>query len=158
MSNVDSELGLTSQSRARLAAEHLYIVRSSVSCSASRLETDQSPHTMNTPSRERNMKIRVVSCAIAFVICLSALNGRLLAADHNHDQPHYKIFELRTLGGTVAGGNSINELGWASGFSYIAGNQTQHAALWAYGLTVDLGTLGGPNSGVEWLVHNNFGK
>jgi uncharacterized membrane protein len=52
----------------------------------------------------------------------------------------------------------INTRGWASGFSTLIGDATQHATVWRNGTPLDLGTLGGDNSGVEWLVHNEKGQ
>ena len=69
----------------------------------------------------------------------------------------YLVLELDSLGGGTASGNSINDLGWVAGSSTLPGNQTQHATLWRYGSTTDLGTLGGPNSGVSWPVKNDRG-
>jgi probable HAF family extracellular repeat protein len=64
----------------------------------------------------------------------------------------YTAVALGTLGGSASGGNSINNRGWVAGFSFIAGNGAQHATLWHNGLKIDLGTLGGANSAVEWPV------
>lgn len=69
----------------------------------------------------------------------------------------YALTALPSLGGTVAGGNSINELGWVTGFANLAGSGGSHAALWRHETAVDLGTLGGANSGVEWQVENDRG-
>jgi probable HAF family extracellular repeat protein len=43
------------------------------------------------------------------------------------------------------------------GTSFLSGNTIMHAALWQNGNAVDLGTLGGPNSAVEWPVENDRG-
>lgn len=69
----------------------------------------------------------------------------------------YQVTNLPSLGGTVSRGNSINHQGWAAGYSNLPGNHTRHATLWRNGSIVDLGTLGGPNSGVIWPVKNNKG-
>jgi probable HAF family extracellular repeat protein len=61
------------------------------------------------------------------------------------------------LGGTVSRGNSINDRGWMSGYSNLAGNQSRHASLWLHESQIDLGTLGGPNSSVAWPVKNDSG-
>ena len=66
----------------------------------------------------------------------------------------YTVVELKTLGGTFAAGSSINDEGWISGLSGNAGNAVFHAALWRNRTAVDLGTLGGPNSAVEWPNHD----
>src|SRR5579862_7208566 len=70
----------------------------------------------------------------------------------------YAVTNLGTLGGSLSGANSINNKNWASGFSMLASGSYFHAALWQNGAGgIDLGTLGGPNSGVEWPVKNNHG-
>lgn len=69
----------------------------------------------------------------------------------------YRVSELATLGGSPSRGNSINELGWVTGFSSQELNVARHAMLWAYGQKLDLGTLGGYNSSVTWPVKNNLG-
>src|SRR5262245_15005965 len=70
---------------------------------------------------------------------------------------HYRVVRLDTLGGTAAGGLSINNRGWVAGGSTLAGELTSHAALWRKGETVDLGTLGGPNSTIAWPVKSEHG-
>ena len=84
----------------------------------------------------------------------SFAGGPTLASD---DRTTYAVTNLPSLGGTVSSGNSLNDLGWASGTSNLAGDTTQHATLWLFGWAVDLGTLGGPNSGVIWPVRNELG-
>lgn len=70
----------------------------------------------------------------------------------------YTIVNLGSLGGSSSGANSINNRKWASGFSTLASGTYQHAALWKNGSpAIDLGTLGGPNSAVEWPVNNARG-
>ncbi len=71
---------------------------------------------------------------------------------------HYYIVNLGTLGGSASTANSINDRGWISGISQLSGNATTHAVLWANGARVDLGTLGGPTSGVGWPVKNTHGS
>ena len=53
----------------------------------------------------------------------------------------YSAHDLSSLGGTISRANSINTLGWISGYSNLAGNQSRHASLWLYGHQIDLGTL-----------------
>ena len=69
----------------------------------------------------------------------------------------YRVTNLPSLGGTSSAGSSINNRGWVAGISNLPGDQVQHAALWEDGSIVDLGTLGGPNSGVLWPVKNERG-
>lgn len=94
-------------------------------------------------------------------IAAFAAVAAMAAAAPAHGAPkkivHYRVVRLDTLGGTVAGGNSINNRGWVTGVSNLSGDQTAHAALWTGGGTVDLGTLGGPNSAVSWPVKSENG-
>jgi probable HAF family extracellular repeat protein len=78
--------------------------------------------------------------------------------DHERPSPPYQVVELSTsLGGTLSRGNSINGRGWVAGWSNLAGDETRHAALWRGGSLTDLGTLGGPNSTVQWPGQNDGG-
>lgn len=72
-------------------------------------------------------------------------------------QSRYRIVNLGNLSGTASSGNSLNDIGWASGFGTLADNTSEHAAVWVYGLKFDLGTLGGPNSDVQWPNKNTHG-
>jgi probable HAF family extracellular repeat protein len=69
----------------------------------------------------------------------------------------YNVVALATLGGAFGGGNSINNRGWVTGLSSLGGSSSIHAALWRDNTVLDLGTLGGANSGVEWPVKNDRG-
>jgi len=69
----------------------------------------------------------------------------------------YQVTNLPSLGGARSIGNSLNNRGWAAGYSNLPGNQSRHAVLWRHGLALDIGTLGGPNSNVAWPVKNNRG-
>jgi len=70
----------------------------------------------------------------------------------------YTVANLGTLGGSVSGATSINNAGWISGLSTLPSGSYLNAALWRDGSApVDLGTLGGPNSAVEWPVKNDHG-
>ncbi len=81
--------------------------------------------------------------ALLFSIQLAAQN-----------QGNYIITNLGTLGGTFSSAISISNNGLISGFSFLPGNQTEVAVVWQNGTTTPLGTLGGPNSAVEWPNHN----
>lgn len=70
---------------------------------------------------------------------------------------HYRIVNLGNLSGTSGTGNTLNNIGWATGSADLAGNATEHATVWIYGIKSDLGTLGGPNSDVQWPVKNDNG-
>src|ERR1700746_264473 len=69
----------------------------------------------------------------------------------------YIIVNPGGLGGTQARSNSINNRGWMTGWSNLAGDAVEHAALWLDGQVVDLGTLGGLNSIIEFPVINESG-
>ncbi|MGA2577340.1 MAG: hypothetical protein ABSH24_15080, partial [Bryobacteraceae bacterium] len=80
------------------------------------------------------------------------------AQDQTAPAPGYLLVSLGTLGGTGSAANSVNNRGWVMGAANLPGNTTAHATVWIHGKTVDLGTLGGPNSSVAWSsVKNNNG-
>ena len=91
---------------------------------------------------------------IAWLVMTSAL---LLAGSAQGANGGYAVTNLGSLGGTSSFGSSINDRGWIAGSSDLAGDQVQHAALWRGSSLADLGTLGGPNSGVLWPVENDRG-
>ncbi|MBV8066787.1 MAG: hypothetical protein JO113_02335 [Candidatus Eremiobacteraeota bacterium] len=116
------------------------------------------------------MKFHVVTMALATVAlaaCSSSGSGPVPATQNAvaglgnqgaTSSNSYTVTNLGTLGGAVAGANSINNRNWASGFSALTSSSYIHAALWKNGGSgIDLGTLGGPNSGVEWPVKNDRG-
>lgn len=70
--------------------------------------------------------------------------------------PAYVVYDTGTLGGTFAIGSGVNNLGWVAGLSNTAAGAT-HASLSIPGAVIDLGTLGGANSAVEWPIKNNHG-
>ena len=83
--------------------------------------------------------------------------GAALEGDRHGGRGRYLIIDLPSRGGTLSGGNSINDVGWVTGFSDVPENEERHAALWRFGRLRDLGTLGGPNSSVVFPVKNNVG-
>ncbi len=88
----------------------------------------------------------------------SALLAAVLAAQAEDapPPPAFLVFDTGTLGGTFAAGSGINGLGWVSGLATTAAGAI-HATLSIPGNVLDLGTLGGTNSAVEWPVKNNDG-
>jgi probable HAF family extracellular repeat protein len=72
--------------------------------------------------------------------------------------PHYSVINLGTLGGSQANGyGGVTNNGWVSGDSFLQRSQTEHAFVWRDGVRTDLGTLGGPNSGVAYPIKDNYG-
>ena len=69
--------------------------------------------------------------------------------------PSYTIYNLGTLGGTVSSGNAVTPAGGVLGNSDTANNATTLATLWVDGQQTSLGTLGGPNSVINWPTRSN---
>jgi len=106
------------------------------------------------------MNFRRIRPALAWTLFGALAVGVRLAAQDgpNDSRPRYDVVILDTLGGTQGGANSINNRGWVVGLANLPGDQTAHATLWLRGRTIDLETLGGPNSAVSWPVKNNRGE
>jgi uncharacterized membrane protein len=108
---------------------------------------------------------RIIGSMFALVIaggCMSANSGNAIVPNQGSPATGsgsgYTVSVLPSLGGTNSAANSINESGWPMGTSFLSGNTIMHAALWQNASSVtDLGTLGGPNSAVEWPVENDRG-
>jgi probable HAF family extracellular repeat protein len=83
------------------------------------------------------------------------------AAQDGEGHTRYRVINLDLLpGGTTAYGASINNRGWVMGESGVSpGNWpvVTHATIWRNGVITDLGTLGGPGSGIDWVQKNNNG-
>jgi len=94
------------------------------------------------------MKSKVLKLfTIAVFVALPVSIGLAQNQQPKNHPPQYTVVDLGTpLGGFFAIGMSINSLGWVGGYANLPSNTSQHAALWLYGSTIDLGTLGGPNS------------
>jgi probable HAF family extracellular repeat protein len=90
--------------------------------------------------------------APSLVLLLTTLSSAQVDAT-----PQYIVAKLGSLGGTVGKSNGVNDRGWVSGWSNLAGDTNHHAVLWIDGQPSDLGTLGGPNSEIEFTATNNFG-
>ncbi len=102
-----------------------------------------------------------ICVVLAFEACSSPGGNRALPAGQsmaaNRTNQGYTIRVLGSLGGTNSAANSINGLGWAMGVSFLPGNATMHATIWKRHAPIDLKTLGGPNSAIEWPVSNDSG-
>ena len=106
----------------------------------------------------RRIRLRTIAIMGALVFSLPFVYpGANLALAKQLNPTPYEITQLGSLGGTTSAGNSINNRGWITGFSNLQGDQRTRATLWRDGATIDLGTLGGPNSAVLWPVKNNGG-
>jgi probable HAF family extracellular repeat protein len=96
------------------------------------------------------MKSRfLLSFAAVTLFAALAIPVRLAA----QKQIRYSVTDLGTLGGTFSTAQGISEDGWVEGWSLLPGDQTQRSFLWVGGLKIDLGTLGGPNSGGDQGGH-----
>src|SRR5438105_1322441 len=86
--------------------------------------------------KEGPMKFRSSSRKLAttVMVVLGAAAALLAQArPASHGTAHigasiqYRITTLPFLGGTIARGNSINDQGWVSGYSFLSGNLDRHA-------------------------------
>ena len=71
----------------------------------------------------------------------------------------YYLVRLDSLGGSVSFAININDSNEASGTSLLKGNTILHAQIWKRSPhTIDLGTLGGPNSAIFQYNHGHEGQ
>ncbi len=107
------------------------------------------------------MNLKIVASLLTLplvTVCLAAAaNAGITHATAGPNSRYYTVVNLGTFGGNNSSAASINEIGWVTGSANKPGDQYTEAALWRYGKKIPLGTLGGPNSGVNWPNHNNFG-
>ncbi len=72
---------------------------------------------------------------------------------------HYYLVALDSLGGSVSFAINIDDFGQASGTSLLGSNAILHAQNWERPpRTLDLGTLGGPNSAIFQYNHGGPGR
>lgn len=97
--------------------------------------------------------------AATIVVALSAVSNVGAQVQGNSENlMHYSVRNLGTLGGVLgSSAHSISDQGWTAGVANLAGDTTEHAALWQDGDVTDLGTLGGDNSNVDFPVKNDDG-
>jgi probable HAF family extracellular repeat protein len=95
---------------------------------------------------------------VLIAVCCAVILAPVLAQrpEQAKARTQYQVSNLPDFGGTSSGGNSINDLSWAAGYSRFP-DRNRHATLWRSSLLTDLGTLGGPNSSVTWNVKNTQG-
>jgi probable HAF family extracellular repeat protein len=92
-------------------------------------------------------------------MALAAMPAEAQPPHGQGSQNQYEVHILpNPLGGTMAQGTSINDLDQVAGFGTLTGDATMHALLWGVAHhTLDLGTLGGPNSAIAWPNKNTHG-
>ena len=95
-----------------------------------------------------NSKWKVSSLALTLAAFLATVAAPAAQAPES-EKPQYSVKDLGVLGqGTNATSNDMNSVGWVAGQSNLVPNGPQHSFLWyGDGPLVDIGTLGGPNSG-----------
>jgi probable HAF family extracellular repeat protein len=89
-------------------------------------------------------------------LCAPFIIGTASRAAQEAAPPAYVVYDSGTLGGTFAFGSGVSNLGWVAGASSTS-TGALHASLSTPGSVIDLGTLGGANSAVEWPIKNNHG-
>jgi uncharacterized membrane protein len=104
------------------------------------------------------MRILVKQLTVLLIlVCSVVVAGGSSSKKH---RTNYSITHFPSIGGTISRGNSINNDGLVSGFSFTQSDSRRHATVWKRdGTPVDLGTLAGPDgySSVVWPVKNTRG-
>jgi probable HAF family extracellular repeat protein len=110
----------------------------------------------------KHVRTHVLGCLSLAALCATTVGPVDAAARGTVTAPprttHYDVVDLGTLGGTSSTPNGINDRGLVTGSSFLQGDKVQHAVLWTRGRKIDLGTLGGPNSAVNWPVKADTGE
>lgn len=106
--------------------------------------------------------MRHISCAVLVVAICGCSHDTSVSFDPRVSREtlepaaRYTISYLSTLDGSRNRPSGISNSGWIAGFVNRPGNATRVAALWRGSSFDTLGTLGGPNSVVQWPgVSNN---
>ncbi len=107
------------------------------------------------------MKPMIWTDIVAMVVLAVLAAATQAAARVDAGHTRYQVINLGALpGATTAYGTTINNRGWVMGESGVdPGNWPvlTHATLWRNGVITDLGTLGGPGSGIDWVQKNDTG-
>jgi probable HAF family extracellular repeat protein len=95
-----------------------------------------------------NRKWKLSSLSVGLAASLATVAAPAAQAP-GCEKPQYTVTDLGVLGkGNNATSNDMNSIGWVAGQSNLVPNGPQHSFLWyGAGPLVDIGTLGGPNSG-----------
>jgi len=108
--------------------------------------------------------MRYVSCAMLLAVLCSCRPDQSVSFDPRVAREtialtgaRYTVSYLPTLGGSRNRPTGISNSGLIAGFVNRPGNATRVAALWRDGSLDTLGTLGGPNSIVQWPGISNNG-
>src|SRR5215211_4397455 len=88
----------------------------------------------------------VVVTVVVGAVAVALFGVGLRSAETQTTPTYYKVEDLGTLGGSRSGVSAINDSGEVVGYSYLAGDQNNHAFLYKDGKMTDLGTLGGNSS------------
>ena len=110
--------------------------------------------------REVPMEFKILTYVAALTVFAVQIATLQSAAQDRQGHGHagYTVTNLGTLGGTLSDANGISNNGWITGIANLAGDQSTHATLWRKReKPQDLGTLGGPNSSVNWPVKDERG-
>ncbi len=108
--------------------------------------------------------MRYISCALLAAVFASGCSREpgvsfdpRVSRETVAPEVRYSISYLPTLDGSRNRASGISNSGWIAGFVNRPGNATRVAALWRGSSFDTLGTLGGPNSIVQWPGSSNNG-
>jgi probable HAF family extracellular repeat protein len=108
-----------------------------------------------TPQGVNHTRVETMKSTAQVVLTIASLVSFLTLPGISQNKPltdippGYDLVNLGTpLGGSFAIGLDINRLGIIAGYGNLPGDERQHMFLYWFGLSKDMGTLGGPNSAV----------
>jgi probable HAF family extracellular repeat protein len=85
------------------------------------------------------MKSKTLASIIGIILFGALALSLPLAAQEEHAKhDHYKVIDLKTLGGTFSVAFAINDRGWIAGTATLPGDKDRHAFLWRRGRKTDL--------------------